>query len=383
MEIRDLTPEDLDGVLDIRKRSFGVLSAADQEQWRAAVLPVLAEGRYLGTFDGARITAAARLRGFTQWWHGRPQPMAGIAGVTVNPEDRGRGLGGQIMRAVIERAVALGDAVSALYPATTPLYRGLGYEHAGAQLRFTLPADALRTIQPAEQVKLRRMGPDDAPEVMAVLGRLHAASRASGPLSWDERTWELWLAEQDDFLYMADDGFVVYRWSGSDLEVDNLVAGSPATARALWSMVGSSSSIAKDVVACLAPDDPVLWLLRERSKDTVSQVRWMFRVLDVADAVARRGFPAGVELETVVTISDPVRPANDGAWRLSVSGEAGTATAAEPGDGPRLTINGLSALYAGVPTATLRITGMLSGPDADDEALDVAFAAKPYMLDYF
>lgn len=131
MDIRDLTPEDLDDVLDIRKRSFGPLSAADAERWRRSTIPLLGEGRYLGAFDGSRLTAAARLRQFTQWWHGRPQPMAGIAGVTVSPEDRGRGVGTLIMRAVIDRAVALGDAVSVLYPATTPIYRALGYEHAG------------------------------------------------------------------------------------------------------------------------------------------------------------------------------------------------------------------------------------------------------------
>ncbi|MFI6323113.1 enhanced intracellular survival protein Eis [Nonomuraea sp. NPDC050556] len=380
MEIRDLTPDDLDGVLDIRKRSFGVLSAADREQWRKTVLPQLEAGRYLGAFDGARIAAAARLRGFTQWWHGRPQPMAGVAGVTVNPEDRGRGIGGQIMRAVIERAAELGDAVSALYPATTPIYRGLGYEHAGAQLRVTIPADALRAIRASNQVKLRRMGPDDAPELIALLGRLHAASHASGPISWDEHTWRLWLQEEDDFLYLADDGFVVYRWDGSDLEVDNLVAGSPDTAAALWSLVGSSSSIAKNVVACLAPDDPVLWMLRERTRDAVTPVRWMFRIVDVPSAIARRGFPAGVTLDTVVEVVDPVRQANTGAWHLTVSDGVGTATPSSE-QGTRLTLNGLSALYAGVPTATLRVAGMLSGPA--DEALDAAFAAKPYMLDYF
>lgn len=380
MEIRDLTPDDLDGVLDIRKRSFGVLSAADQEQWRRTALPQLAAGRHLGAFDGTRIAASARLRGFTQWWHGRPQPMAGVAGVTVNPEDRGRGVGGLIMRAVIERAADLGDAVSALYPATTPIYRGLGYEHAGALLRVTLPTEALRAIRPSEQVKLRRMGPDDAPELIALLGRLHAGSHASGPISWDEHTWRLWLQEEDDFLYLADDGFVVYRWDGSDLEVDNLVAGSPATAAALWSLVGSSSSIAKNVVASLAPDDPVLWMLRERTKDAVKLVRWMFRIVDVPSAIARRGFPAEVTLDTVVEVVDPVRQANTGAWRLTVADGVGTASPSGL-SGTRLTLNGLSALYSGVPTATLRVAGMLSGPA--DEALDVAFAAKPYMLDYF
>lgn len=390
MDIRDLTADDLDAVLDLRKRSFGPIPAADADKWRTMVLPGLPEGRYLGVFDGDRLAGTARLRPFTQWWHGRPQPLAGVAGVTVAPEDRGRGVGTVVMRAVIERAVALGDAVSALYPATTPIYRALGYEHAGALHRITLPAEALRTIRPARHVPLRRMGPGDAAEVVSLLHRLHGASRASGPISWDEDIWRLWLAEEDDFLYLADDGYVVYRWDGQDIEVDNLVAGSAETAATLWSMVGSSSSVAKRVTAAVAPDDPVLWLLRERTKEQVTRIPWMSRVLDVAGAVARRGYPAAVTATAVVRVDDPLRAANTGHWRLEVAGGSGTATAlGEAGDGgadgaaPALGINGLSALYAGVPTATLRRSGLMSGDERHDETLDTVFAARPYMLDYF
>jgi predicted acetyltransferase len=284
--------------------------------------------------------------------------MAGVAGVTVNPEDRGRGVGTQIMRAVIDRACALGDAVSALYPATTPIYRSIGYEHAGAQHIVTLRAESLRQIRPSGQVKLRRMGPADAAEIVSVLHRVHAATRSSGPVAWNEATLRVWLAKEDDFLYLADDGYVIYRWSGHDIEVDSLVAGSEETARALWSMVGTSSSVAENVIATVAPDDPVLWLLRERSKEHITQVRWMFRVLDVASAIERRGYPAGVACEAVISVDDPVR--GGGAWRLEFSGGSGAATPVEPA-GAALTINGLSALYAGIPTATLRRSGLMSG----------------------
>ncbi|NUP01029.1 MAG: GNAT family N-acetyltransferase [Nonomuraea sp.] len=380
MEIRDLTPGDLDDVLDLRKRSFGPLSAAEAERWRRIVTPSLGEGRYLGVADGGRLAAAARIRQFTQWWHGRPQPMAGVAGVTVNPEDRGRGVGTRLMRAVIDRAADQGNAVSALFPATTPIYRSLGYEHAGAQHVLTVRAGSLRGIRPSGQVKLRRMGPGDAAEVVSLLHRVHAAARSSGPVSWDEATWRVRLADEDDFLYLADDGYVSYRWSGDDIRVENLVAVSEDTTRALWSMVGSASSVAEKVVAPVAPDDPVLWLLGERSKDQVAQYRWMSRVLDVAAATERRGYPAAVSGEAVITVDDPRR--GGGTWRLTFSGGTCTPTPADVA-GPALPIGAFSALYAGIPTSTLRRTGLLTGDDQYDELLDTAFAAKPYMLDYF
>ncbi|WP_370028510.1 enhanced intracellular survival protein Eis [Planotetraspora sp. GP83] len=396
MEIRDLTTDDLDAVLDNRKRAFGPISGADAEIWRKMILPVLSEGRYLGVFDGTRLIATARINQYTQWWHGRPMSMGGVASVTVAPEERGRGVGRALIAGVIDRSAELGHVASALYPATTPLYRSMGWEHGGAQFKAVLPTEALRTLgardSAAAAVKLRRMGPDDAPELMALLDRVYASTRASGPLCWDERTWRLWLEDEDDFCYLADDGYVIYRWSGGDIEVDNLVAGSEATARALWSLVGTASSIAKSVKACVEPHDPVLWLLRERSYDDIKQTRWMFRLIDFPSAIQQRGFPAGVSLDTVIEVDDPQRPANSGTWRLQVASGSCTASAAGSGTelalgqgtASRFTIGALSALFAGVPAATLRRSGRLAGgsPETDD-ALDAAFNCAAYMIDHF
>ncbi|MFC7584025.1 enhanced intracellular survival protein Eis [Nonomuraea antimicrobica] len=206
--------------------------------------------------------------------------------------------------------------MSVLFPATTAIYRGVGYEHAGARHTVRLPAESLRGIRPSGQVKLRRMGPDDAAELVSVLHRVHGAARSSGPVSWDERTWSGWLANEDDFLYLADDGYAIYRWQGDGtMEVESLLAASTQTLRALWSLVGSASTIAREVVAPVAPDDPVLWLLHERTAERVHQERWMFRVLDVAAAVERRGFPAHVSCEAVVTVDDPIGGGGRTGWR--------------------------------------------------------------------
>ncbi|GIH22923.1 UPF0256 protein [Acrocarpospora phusangensis] len=383
MEIRELTEAELDAVLDNRRRAFGPLSDSSVAIWRKLVLPYVAEGRYLGAFDGPRLVGTARINPYRQWWHGRQVSMGGVASVTVLPEDRGRGVGRQIMLEVVERCADLGHAVSALFPATTHLYRRLGWEHAGAQLIADVPAEALRTITPGEPVKLRRMGPDDAAEVIATLDRVHSAGRASGPICFDEDAWRLWLDDEDDFYYLADDGFVVYRWSGEDIEIDNLVAGSAATARALWALVGSHATVAKRVTAPVAPDDPVFWLLADRKQDAVKQIRWMFRLIDVESAVAARGYPAAVTADAVVQVQDPQRPGNSGGWRLEVAGGTGSAGRTGSAEGPVLGIGGLSALYAGVPSATLRRAGLMTGSAAQDETLDAVFAARPYMLDYF
>ncbi|MFC7584026.1 hypothetical protein ACFQYP_09895 [Nonomuraea antimicrobica] len=68
---------------------------------------------------------------------------------------------------------------------------------------------------------------------------------------------------------------------------------------------------------------------------------------------------------------------------MEVSGGSGTATPVSGPLGVTLSVNGLSALYAGIPVQTLRLSGLMSGDDRYDQALEAAFAAKPYMLDSF
>ncbi|MFD0890815.1 enhanced intracellular survival protein Eis, partial [Streptosporangium algeriense] len=264
--------------------------------------------------------------------------------------------GRTLMLATLDRCARLGHPVSALYPATTHIYRSLGWEHAGAMHRAVLPAEALRTIRRTEQVQVRRIGPEDADRAVSVLREVHLATRACGPVCRDAAVWRALLAAEDDFVYLAHDGLLVYRWRDQDLEVSVLVAGSEATARALWSLVGSSASIARSVHAAVAPDDPVFWLIGDRPTDEVGQTRWMFRVVDLAEAIRARGFPPGVTLDTVIQVEDPHRPGNSGPWHLSVSGGAATAEPAGtlPSALPVFTAGAFSALFCGVPAATLR-----------------------------
>lgn len=149
-EFRTLAVDDLDEVLKVREQSFGALAEQNRAEW----LPVAAEqveaGRFVGAYDVAadpgRPIAAARIWDFRQWWAGRQVPMAGIGGVVVRPDYRGRGVGRYLMEGVVDRARELGSTISALYPATLPLYRRVGYEFAGVRSRYAFRAAALRDL---------------------------------------------------------------------------------------------------------------------------------------------------------------------------------------------------------------------------------------------
>ena len=385
LRFADLTADQLTEVLEIRLRSFGQLPASAREEWLSDGREFVADGRFFGVLAGDKVVAGARIWDFDQWWAGRPVRMAGVAGVVVAPEFRGRGVGSLLMRGVLERSKAYGFPLTALYPATVVVYRHLGYEFAGGRYKFSFPAADVRVLG-GKEVEVRQGGPDDAARLLELVAEVRSAGRESGMLRWPEAKVREWLGESETFSYLADDGFVVYTWDGSDLRVDEIVAGSEATARALWATVGSGSSIARSVHAYVAPHDPIHLFLGHEADHTAQVQRWMLRLLDPQAAITARGWLPGVAVETEFEIDDAELPDNAGRWRLAVAGGAAELTASTgSGSVPRLTARGLAALYGGTPLASLRAAGLATGGlPADDALLDTAFAGPaPYMLDFF
>jgi predicted acetyltransferase len=384
VEIRDCVVDDLDAALDVRTRSFGPISASSAEQWRSMQERAMAEGRLLAAYDGRRLVAMARITAFRQWWHGEAMPMAGIGGVVVAPEYRGSGVGRQLMTGILRRAADHGYPLSALYPTTAPPYRAVGFELAGRQHFVTLPADAVRTIAPASRVSVRRVGPDDVTDVMATVARVHARHLDCGPIEWPSHDVAEWLGEDETFAYLADDGFVAYRWDGSNaLAVDVIVGESEDTVRSLWALVGSGSSVARTIRACVPPDDSVRLLTRDLTVTTDKDVWWLLRAVDIPAAVAARGFPRGVEVEVPVTVTDPLLTGNSGDWLVQVKDGRGQLVPGNRG-GLALSANGFAALFSGTRVSRLRQAGLATGGDPNlDGMLDAAFAGPAFMLDYF
>jgi predicted acetyltransferase len=404
--VRPLTPGlDWDEFLDLTMRSFGPV---DPARTRANIEPIVAAGRCLGAFDGGRMVGSALFLDMRQWWHGRAVPMAGVAGVKVAPEYRGRGVGRAVMTALTDLMAERGYPLSALYPATMTIYRSLGWEIAGHRHEVVLPARSLFTLaKPGDETAaaIRRPGPDDAARVLEVIGRAHETARDCGPVTYDEATVRRWLtrpgryADHDRYAYLAPDGFLGYRWrrGNDEIFVDQLAAASAQTTRALWAVAASNSSVVEAVRAQVGPCDPLWWMLREQDAKIADRESWMLRLLDAPAAIAARGFPA-TDLAVPLRITDDLRPANSGRWDLTVrAGEGrfsrhrtGPGSASQAGSSPSrpaplaLGARGLAALYAGTPVATLRRAGLADGgsPDAD-AALDGAFAATPFMLDGF
>jgi len=400
VEIRPLTvDDDFAAQLDLGQRAFGRYTEQQKASW-LYVAPLRAgQGLLLGAFVDGAPAGAAMLPDMRQYWLGRPVTMAGIASVKVAPEHRGRGIGRALMTETLRLADERGYALSVLYPATVPIYRSLGWELAGAKHRFSIPARSLLVLRAPDEdasgggaahrdIPVRRASRADAAEVIRVIGDSHRAARDAGPLTWDEGPAGQWLSRPDLYSYLAgDDGFAAYRWGDGGVWVERVHARTPETLRALWSVIASNCTVASTVNGWTAPSDPFWWLTQERDATITRRSMWMLRVVDAPAAVAGRGFPPGLTVSVPLEIHDQARPANSGQWELTVADGNGSLSPNGGVSSPaRLTLGprGLAALYAGIPAASLRLSGLASGgTPATDAALDAAFAATPYLVDDF
>jgi predicted acetyltransferase len=398
-EVRDLTIADHEQALAVRTRSFGALHDSMRGWWTSIQDELIAQRRVVGVFDRERLVGTAKGRPFQQFWGGRLVAMSGVAGVVVLPEYRGRGVASLLMRALAQRCVELGDVVSALYPAAVGPYRSAGWEVAGTQTRITIASHLLRGLG-SPDVRLRAGTASDVGRVHELLAESYAAQRANGPMLPTTAEVEESLGAES-FSYFTDDGFVLYEWHEGNLVVNCLVAGSEASARALWGVVGSGASIAKQVHAYVSPTDPIHLLLPDEASQDVTQQRWMLRLLDAPQAIAARGFGPHVSGSASLTLEDSLLPANRGTWLLEVAdgrgslARVGQDAGAGSGTGSaasstvtgslRLGPNGLAALHAGMPLHSIRTAGLASGGTAAADAfLDSAFGGPaPFLLEYF
>ncbi len=385
-EIRHPTPDEERAVFEMRAQVFNV-----PRSWFDQRTPVPLD-RVLVAYDKGTPVAALSTVGFGQFYGGVPVAMGGVFGVAVEPAYRGHGLARELILTALGQMRQRGDVISSLYPATTALYRRMGWEIAGTYNAGTLKLRALHAL-PRSDMPIRRGSMEDLHLLSACYTR--AAATEPGWLTRYEPWWRRLLAklsQEEHHLYVAEadagvEGYVLYhRVSGQPprLEVHELVATSPRAYLTLWSFLGQHASIFPEATFRMAPEEPLLLMLPEQDVVALNPTKWMTRVVDAPAAISARAFPSRPGLRVTLDLRDDIAPWNQGRWVLEVSGGKGTLT--RGGDGRvRLGIGALSSLYTGWASAHgLARVGLLEGPTEDLAALDTAFAGRtPWMLDFF
>ena len=381
------TDDEWVSVVEIFQRGFGL--TVDPEQ-RDRMLGGILRDRCLAVFVGDDVAAASQVRPFGIFLGGRSVPLGGYSPVAVAPEWRGRGFGTRITEAHFPALRERGEIVAGLYPASTRLYRGAGFEVAGAFVRHSIVTRHLNELRPSQAWPTqRRLSRDDIDAVKACY-----RAYAMDSNGWLDRSEHWWGRLVEDFekqhWYGVDGpdgalaGYVRYRHEASDssihsydISIAELCAEEPDVAVGLWKLVGSSSSQALYTKFVGGHDHPLLHWLPEQDAKQEAAVRWMARIIDAPAAVASRGYPDGVRASVDIEIRDAQCDWNTGRWTLAV--EDGAGTLVKGGNGTvGISTQGLASLFTGYTSASgLRRLGLVTGDPRDARRLDAMFAGPP------
>jgi predicted acetyltransferase len=308
-----------------------------------------------------------------------------------------------VTTAHFEAMRARGEVLAGLYPASTALYRGVGFGLGGVWATHRVSGERLRAIPAGSAAPLpaRRATRADLPAVYDC----YAANAPAVP-GWLDRPqvwWDRILADKwdDRYVYVVDNdgdagggpilGYTAYEHtdpssSGYTIRAFEVVAGRADVARALWRLVGSSSTVARHVIVNGPPEHPLLLLLPEQDLEPNQQLRFMLRLVDAPGAVAARGFPPGTNVTVDLEIHDDCHcPWNDGRWRLVVADGQGILERGGTG-AVGLAPPALASLWSGYAGArSLAAAGLLDGAGGSDlDALDAAFAGPtPWSVDFY
>jgi len=328
-----------------------------------------------------------------QYFGGRSVPTFGVAGVAIPPTARGRGAATTMMTLALRELRRNGAPLSTLYPAAMSLYDRVGYGMAGGLYRTEIAA---RDITGGE--RRLEMRPADTRDERAIR-KVYAAyaQRRDGWLDRGPYVWRRTRAKHDGSLargFVAErdgqlEGYVFYHQERTkdgeyDLQISDLAYASPDAARTLLAFLRRHDSLADRVVWACPPDDGILSLLGDRRHRLVLSFPWMLRVVDVAGALSRRGYPRAVRGRLALEVKDEVLRANSGRYILDVEGGHGQAKRGGRGT-LRLGIRALASLYTGHHRASrLAEMGALEGSRRAIELADVLFSGAPPSLgDFF
>jgi predicted acetyltransferase len=392
IEIRAPRPDEADEVFAIDAEAF-----TSPPERRDVWLATKSMEDILGAWAGDELVATTQVMPMGQFFAGRSVPMGAVAGVAVRPDQRGRGIAPRLLGRCVERMHEQGLVVSTLHPATTRFYRRLGWEIGGEFGVRRVPCASLAALPPGEPECMRPGRADDPDGVRECYGRV--ASRITGAVDrsdarWDELESHLDHPHRYRYVYDVDgriDGYVVYdqrqtagQW-GFGITVHELVAADARAEVTLWRHLGSHAPQVDALTVLGAPLDTLALLLPEQVVEVVGVNRWMTRIVDVAGAIAARGYPAGVRAELHLQLADRLAPWNDGRFVLRVEGGEGKLSPGGTGD-VHLSVNALASLYTGWASApVLAAAGLVHhAADRDLAALDAVFAGpRPYLFDNF
>lgn len=379
IEVRQARDDDREALHRLSQHAFAARPSAYDEADDRAGIPL---DRRLVATDKGRIVGKLTVWELGQWFGRRRVPMGGVAGVGVDAAYRGRGVATTLIRHALGAMRERGEAFSTLYPMNHTVYRRHGWEVAGAFPQHRIDLRALATLpKPSRAVEIRATQESDLPALRRLQDSLardepgnlsYGSEFAARRLLAQPSGQEAYVAERAGEvvggLVLARDDDQTSRGFYS-LAARTLMAADLDAELALLRLLAAYHPVAQ-TVELVAPSHFALpMLLGERDlQPTGMGWCWMSRLVDAPAAVAARGFPAEVDVETHLDLHDEVAPWNSGPHVLRVKDGQGRLEPGGRGE-VRLGIGTLASLFTGwaSPRRLARVD-LLAG--ADEEAVD-------------
>lgn len=363
----------------VEAMSAGFLERPDVPRVAASVERWWEPARTWAAFDGERVCGT-----FRSWATeltvpgGGRLPASAVAGVTVLPTHRRRGILRAMAAAEHAAIRARGEAVGLLYASEFPIYGRLGYGPATRVATWTL--DALSTSfhgAPVSGVELADTGEGAREAMKAVFEAWRARQPAElrrRPFRWDDdlglvestwgETWKGFLA----FHHGADgtvDGYARFqgeaKWERRQprgtIKLNELHALTDEAYAALWRFLAETDLVTTVVAEGRSPSERLPWLLtnhRAAVPSDVGEGLWV-RIFDVPRALEARTYEraASLVLEIVdAELGAPVRVA------LEASADGVSCTPTDRSADLTLPVAALGAAYLGGTRLRDAVIGM-------------------------
>ena len=334
VELRTMTDEDLPALRSVDGWAFG-MSVTDS-RWEVASA-CLERDRQLGAFDDGSLVGHSALLSHELTVPGGTVAAAGVTWVGVQPSHRRRGVMRSLLGRQLDDLVEQGEPVATLWAAEPAIYGRFGFGVASRRLVVTVPAGTTLAGDPGPA---RRVALADVPDLLEACMHVYdtIAPLVPGTISRSPEAWS--ESSHDDPAGRSGasplrcavaydesdrpDGYVWFRtqptWEDGTptgtVHVHEMLAATPAAARALLDVVGNLDLMTSTHVWNLAVDDPLLALTEHtaRLRARVVDQLWA-RLVRVEDALTARSYAAAVDL--VLELTDETLPRNHGRWRLA------------------------------------------------------------------
>jgi predicted acetyltransferase len=355
-DIRQLTEEEM--LLSRELIDF----AFKREGSREEPLVICRPGETWGCFVDNELASNIVIKPELIFIQGESMKMGLIAGVASWPEYRKAGTIGKLMLRSLQVMRESGQPVSYLGPFSYPFYRKYGWEMMYDYKMYTVPASAVPVW--SGEGRTKRIGPD--------VSRLNAvyesyAKRYNGMMNRDERRWQTSVFKnKEGFIAIytnlngQDTGYLIYRYTGQQLTVHEMVYLDSDSQRGLWEFIRKQDSMYHTVVFRAPADDPFPFLIdNPKGLDTSCRAHMMARIVVVAKFLEgyrfNRGF-GGVRFR--MNITDEHADWNNGTFEVSV-GDDGLASVSK-GDREPLSASRGEVLVCDIRTLSTMMMGYQS-----------------------